>query len=118
MTKAGMGRSVLGSAPRFPTTEESEEWVALRAEDFKSYKLEVGGLVREPVSLSLDDLKAMPAEAMITMHTCMQGWTGIAKWTGVRLRDVLALVEPTPEAKYVMGGTREDSGYQFINARI
>ena len=36
------------------------------------------------------------------MHTCMQGWTGIAKWEGVRLRDVLALVEKTDEARYVM----------------
>ena len=87
---------------RFPTEVESLEWTALRAEGFASYRLEVGGLVADPVSLSLDDLKALPVQEQITMHTCMQGWTGIAKWTGVRLRDVLALVEPTEGAHYVM----------------
>lgn len=35
------------------------------------------------------------------MHTCMQGWTGIAKWGGVRLSDVLAQVEKKPEARYL-----------------
>lgn len=87
---------------RFPTEVESPAWTALRAENFASYRLEVGGLVTAPVSLSLADLESMSAQEQITMHTCMQGWTGIAKWTGVRLRDVLALVEPTEGAEYVM----------------
>lgn len=30
-----------------------------------------------------------------------EGWTGIAKWGGVRLSDVLALVDKKPEAKYL-----------------
>lgn len=87
---------------RFPTEAESPEWTALRAEDFASYRLEIGGLVEKPVSLSMDELKELPVQNNITMHTCMQGWTGIAKWTGVRLRDVLALVEPAEGAEYVM----------------
>ena len=36
------------------------------------------------------------------MHTCVQGWTGIAKWGGVKLSDVLALVEPKENANYLM----------------
>lgn len=87
---------------RFPTETESAEWTRLRASGFATYRLEVGGLVAQPVSLSLDELKQLPVQENITMHTCMQGWTGIAKWTGVRLRDVLALVEPTSDARYVL----------------
>ena len=88
---------------RTPTKEESPEWHALRADDFAGYRLEVGGLVAEPKAYSLEDLRTrFPVQENITMHTCMQGWTGIAKWTGVRLRDVLATVEPLPGAEYVM----------------
>jgi DMSO/TMAO reductase YedYZ molybdopterin-dependent catalytic subunit len=44
----------------------------------------------------------MPRQEQITMHTCMQGWTGIAKWGGVKLSDVLSLVEPKDTAHYLM----------------
>lgn len=88
---------------RTPSKEESPEWNALRRNNFRDFRLEVGGLVKEPVSYSLEELRAkFPAQEQITMHTCMQGWTGIAKWTGVRLRDLLETVEALPEAEYVM----------------
>lgn len=88
---------------RTPSMEESPEWNALRANDFKDYRLEIGGLVKEPVSFSLEQLQTeFEVQNNITMHTCMQGWTGIAKWTGVRLRDVLARAEALPDANYVM----------------
>ncbi|WP_051723499.1 molybdopterin-dependent oxidoreductase [Streptomyces albus] len=86
---------------RHPVGDESPEWEQLRRDDWKDYRLEIGGLVDRPVSLSLDDLRALPQQEQITLHTCMQGWTGIAKWTGVRLSDVLALVEKKPGARYV-----------------
>ena len=86
---------------RHPTSDESPEWEQLRLNDWKDYRLEIGGLVDEPISLSLEDLRAMPRQEQITMHTCMQGWTGIAKWGGVRLSDVLALVERKPNARYL-----------------
>ncbi|MCL2781813.1 MAG: molybdopterin-dependent oxidoreductase [Actinomycetia bacterium] len=88
---------------RTPSQAESAEYVALAADDFKDYRLQVGGLVAEEKSFSLAELKQdFEVVHQIQMHTCMQGWTGIAKWTGVRLRDVLAIVEKKPEARYVM----------------
>lgn len=86
---------------KHPVGDESPEWNDLLERDWSGYQLEIGGLVDKPVSLSLDDLRAMPRQNQITMHTCMQGWTGIAKWGGVRLSDVLALVEKKPEARYL-----------------
>jgi methionine sulfoxide reductase catalytic subunit len=86
---------------RHPTPEESPEWEALRQNGWEGYRLEVGGLVEKPITLSLDDLRAMPRQDQITMHTCMQGWTGIAKWSGVRLSDVLELVDAKPNARYL-----------------
>ncbi len=87
---------------RPPDLRQSPEWVALRDRGFCDYRLEVGGLVAEPRSFSLEDLKSLGTQSQITLHTCMQGWTGIAKWTGVPLRAVLTEVEPLPDANYVM----------------
>nr|WP_245618176.1 molybdopterin-dependent oxidoreductase [Knoellia aerolata] len=61
-----------------------------------------GGLVEEEKSFSLAELREIQAQDQITLHTCMQGWTGIAKWSGVRLRDVLAQVDALDGANYVM----------------
>ncbi|HLN77477.1 MAG TPA: molybdopterin-dependent oxidoreductase [Nocardioidaceae bacterium] len=87
---------------RPPDLQQSPEWVALRDNGFEDFRLEVGGLIREPRSFSLAELKAIAAQDQITMHTCMQGWTGIAKWSGVPLREVLAQVDPLDGANYVM----------------
>jgi DMSO/TMAO reductase YedYZ molybdopterin-dependent catalytic subunit/thiosulfate reductase cytochrome b subunit len=87
---------------RPPDEAQSPEWLALRANGFADYRLQVGGLVEEPKSFSLEELRAIASQDQITMHTCMQGWTGIAKWSGIPLRDVLAQVRPLPDAHYVM----------------
>ncbi len=60
------------------------------------------GLVRQPLSLSLDDLRAMPRGEQITLHHCVQGWSGSGKWAWVRLLDVLEHAQPLPEARYVL----------------
>lgn len=87
---------------RPPKQEQSEEYIALRADDFKDFRLEIGGLVEEEKSFSIDELKALGKVTNITMHTCMQGWIGIAKWEGIRLKDLLEQVTPTEGAHYLM----------------
>jgi len=72
------------------------------AEHFAHYRLRVDGLVEHPLELSLADLKAMPKQEQITEHFCIQGWTGVAKWGGVPMRDILDLVKPTAEARYAV----------------
>ncbi|MDP9018497.1 MAG: molybdopterin-dependent oxidoreductase, partial [Candidatus Eremiobacteraeota bacterium] len=37
-----------------------------------------------------------------TRHDCVEGWSAIGKWSGVRLADVLDAVGPRPDAKYVV----------------
>jgi sulfoxide reductase catalytic subunit YedY len=72
----------------------SDEWRDLAANNFKEYKLKIGGLVENPVELSLADLKAMGMEQNITMHHCIQGWSGIAEWGGLPLKRIVELVKP------------------------
>lgn len=73
---------------------DSPEWKKLAENGFKDYRLKVGGLVNNPVELSLDELMEMGGEQNITMHHCIQGWTGIAEWGGVPLKKIIELVKP------------------------
>jgi len=81
---------------------ESPQYQALAANAFAAYRLEVGGLVAQPVSLSLADLRALPSRTQITRHDCVEGWSAIGKWKGAKLGALLDTVQPKPEARYVM----------------
>ncbi len=81
---------------------DSKEWKDLAANDFKDYKLKIDGMVKNPVELSLDDLKKMNKADTITMHSCIQGWTGIAHWAGIPISKIVELVKPDPEATIVV----------------
>ena len=79
-----------------------EEWKALAATDFKDYRLKVYGLVENSVELSLDDLRAMAKRTQITLHHCIQGWSGIAAWGGLPLAELVKLVRPRPGVRAVV----------------
>jgi DMSO/TMAO reductase YedYZ molybdopterin-dependent catalytic subunit len=83
---------------------------ALAADGFRDYRLAVGGLVENPVSLSLADLRHLAQQSQITKHNCIQGWTSIAEWGGVPLSLLMDLVGPTPAAKYVVFYAMDDKG--------
>ncbi len=78
-----------------------EDWKKMAERGFKDYRLRVGGLVENPVELSLHDIEQLGHFDDITMHHCIQGWTGIAKWGGLPMRRLIELVRPKPEAKVV-----------------
>ncbi|MEO6630708.1 MAG: molybdopterin-dependent oxidoreductase, partial [Mucilaginibacter sp.] len=74
---------------------DSAEWQNLASNNFKDYKLKVGGLVENPVELTLDDLKKISLKKQnITMHHCIQGWSGIAEWGGLPIEELVKLVKP------------------------
>jgi sulfoxide reductase catalytic subunit YedY len=83
-------------------SEYDEEYERLRRGGFADWRLEVSGLVERPMSLSLDDLRAMKRQEQNTMHHCIQGWSAIGKWTGVPVSDLLDRCGLTPEARYVV----------------
>jgi DMSO/TMAO reductase YedYZ molybdopterin-dependent catalytic subunit len=85
------------------TTEPSDpDYQRLAQNEFADWRLAVGGLVEQPQSFSLVDLKEMPSRTQITRHDCVEGWSCIGKWKGIRLAALLDLVGPRPEAHYVM----------------
>jgi DMSO/TMAO reductase YedYZ molybdopterin-dependent catalytic subunit len=78
------------------------EYQALAKSGFVGYRLQVGGLVERPMSLSLADLRALPSRIQTTRHDCVEGWSAIATWKGARLGSLLEEVRPRPNARYVV----------------
>ncbi|MBW8815182.1 MAG: molybdopterin-dependent oxidoreductase [Caulobacterales bacterium] len=73
----------------------------LRAGGFADWKLSVEGKVARPRTFSLADLKALPQRSQITKHTCEEGWSAIAQWTGTPLKAVLEAAGVLPSARYL-----------------
>ena len=97
------------------TNPPNEEYQRLRRGGFEEWRLEVFGLVGRPVSLSLDDIKRLPARTQITAHVCEQGWSAIGEWTGPQLQRVIAEAGgPRPSARYVVFKTW-DGWYESID---
>jgi DMSO/TMAO reductase YedYZ molybdopterin-dependent catalytic subunit len=70
--------------------------------------LRVDGLVARPLTFTITDLRALPAETLVDDFTCLEGWTvpGV-RWQGVRLAAVLDLAQVRPEARWVQASAGE-----------
>jgi DMSO/TMAO reductase YedYZ molybdopterin-dependent catalytic subunit len=90
----------------FPTNGTTrpigEAYGRLAENGFSSWRLRVDGLVANPLTLSLAQLRALPARSQITMHSCDEGWNAIAQWKGVTLGQLLSLAAPASRASYVV----------------
>ena len=95
-------------APELPEEDESDP------DDFPPYKigpdfplapagwaLRVGGLVARPLTLSTADLRALPRTRTRVRHHCVEGWSAVAAWDGVRLSEIARLAGADPRARYV-----------------
>ena len=88
------------------------DYQTLLAGGFRNWRLGVGGLVARPLSLSLDQIKAMPQRSQITRHDCVEGWSAIGGWTGVPLRLLLNAAGLAPAARYIVFHCYDEFGGQ------
>jgi DMSO/TMAO reductase YedYZ molybdopterin-dependent catalytic subunit len=79
----------------------SDAFKRLQAAGFTGWRLSVNGMVDQPTTFSLAQLKSYPSRSQITMVQCEEGWSYIAEWIGVPLSHILGLVGVHPQAKYV-----------------
>ncbi len=98
------GRDMI--TPDFPVNGERSPGDPLyqqqRARKFADWSLSITGLVETPEDYSLAYFKSLPARTQVTQHSCEEGWSAIAEWTGVQLSRVLKEVGVQPEARYVV----------------
>jgi DMSO/TMAO reductase YedYZ molybdopterin-dependent catalytic subunit len=70
--------------------------------DERTWRLEIDGLVRTPVSLTYGQLRALPRAEQVSDFHCVTGWSvKNVRWSGVRFRDLLALAHPLPSARAI-----------------
>ena len=86
----------------------TEKWPVLHAGqvphvDIATWTLELSGEVEQPVTLSFDELRALPATEVTTDIHCVTRWSKLdMTWEGVSLAHLFALVQPLPDAKFVV----------------
>lgn len=69
--------------------------------DEADYRLEIAGRVADRRPWRLADLRALPQAEQITRHICVEGWSAIGRWGGVRFPDFLARIGADTSARYV-----------------
>lgn len=73
----------------------------VRSVDGDAWRLELSGLITERKPWTLAQLRALPQQAQVTRHICVEGWSAIGKWGGVPFSHFLRLVGADTSAKYV-----------------
>jgi DMSO/TMAO reductase YedYZ molybdopterin-dependent catalytic subunit len=69
--------------------------------DPAKFQLTIDGDVNQSVTLSLADLQKLPYTSMVIQHICVEGWSAIVHWGGVRISDLVKLVQPKSTVRYV-----------------
>ena len=66
-----------------------------------NWTLKVGGMVSQPVTFTLDQLMQMPRTEMRVRHHCVEGWSAVASWSGVRVSEIAKRAGLDPQVRYV-----------------
>jgi DMSO/TMAO reductase YedYZ molybdopterin-dependent catalytic subunit len=86
---------------RFPAYHIADRTPVWNAATQGEWMLRVDGAVRQPLSLSLDALRALPQVTQRHHHYCVEGWTAVASFGGVALSTLASMAQPTSDAAYV-----------------
>jgi len=79
--------------------------------DLDAWKLKIEGLTPNSIELTLNDLRQFPRRTMITELRCIEGWSTIVQWSGVRLADLIEKFPPPRIPQYVAMETPDRAYY-------
>ena len=71
------------------------------AVDAAGYRLELAGKIADRTPWTLERLYAEPQVTQITRHICVEGWSAIGTWTGIRFSDFLTKIGADLNAPYI-----------------
>jgi DMSO/TMAO reductase YedYZ molybdopterin-dependent catalytic subunit len=89
------------------------EFNPMPAPDPKTWELTIEGLAAESVRLTAADLERLPRTSQSSRLKCVQCWSGRVNWEGFRAQDLLKLVKPKTEPKWVRVDCA-DKYYDFV----
>ncbi len=99
-----------------PPTADSYKVMAVH--NFVDWRLRVGGLVENPVTLDLAALRSLSEpHTQRVLHNCIQGWTSIGEWSGLPLAQLMDLVRPLPQARYICFMTMQNNSTDEPSAK-
>jgi DMSO/TMAO reductase YedYZ molybdopterin-dependent catalytic subunit len=98
-----------------PAGPLGEAFERRKAAGFSEWRIEVDGMVAKPASFTLAELKRLPAHSQITHLACEEGWSYIARWSGVPLFEVLELAGTPREARYVVYRSIQSEWWESID---
>ena len=84
------------------TDPQGGDYPSQAAAGFPDWRLEVRGLVRNPLSLSMENIRRLPQRTQVTRHDCVEGWSAIGEWTGPQLSLLLDQAFLLPEARFLV----------------
>jgi len=105
--KADISPDFKANGTTYPSSLEYHEQAKLA---FPEWRLVVDGLVNNPLSLSLAQVRAMPSRTQITRHDCVEGWSSIGEWTGAKLGPILQMAGLKEEARYIVFHCADELG--------
>jgi DMSO/TMAO reductase YedYZ molybdopterin-dependent catalytic subunit len=94
------GTAVLAGAayPKYFVSDRVPVW---NETDRGPWSMEITGLVDRPFRLTLADLQALPSVTQRVNHYCVEGWTAVVEYTGVRVVELARRAGVKAEAQYV-----------------
>jgi DMSO/TMAO reductase YedYZ molybdopterin-dependent catalytic subunit len=108
-TPQGTGPMNRDGLPKLPVGQhEVRNWPVLDLGDQPNvardaWKLEIGGLVENPSSLTWDQFLALPQAEEVSDFHCVTTWSRFDNhWRGVRFRTIAEMVVPTEHARFVL----------------
>ena len=109
-------RSMISKTPfANETAPPNDAFKRHQAVGFSDWRLAVDGMVANPASFSLSDLRSLPVHGQITEVVCEEGWSYIAEWVGTPLSGVLSAVGLLPQARYIVYFSIEPNWWESID---
>ena len=82
----------------FPVNRTARAAHVLDTARSPDYRLTVTGNVRRELTLTLDELRALPQRSATLPIACVEGWSTSQRWTGIPVRDLLTMAGARPNA--------------------
>ena len=100
------GCSKIGDSQAFANLVDGAEKLHKGAHRLLGF--DVRGLVDRPLSLTMDQIRALPQRTQVTRHDCVEGWSAIGQWTGPQLSTILKAAGLQEGARFIVFHCADD----------